>query len=209
MERGLDLDLSGMRTAQQVLLERLDGLDDGTARRPSLLPDWSVGHVLTHIARNGESIAWRLEAAAKGEVVEQYPGGAPARAAAIEAGAGRPAAELLFDLEASHVRIDAAVAAMTEATWSNETRDTDGPLRPADQLPGRRWREVELHHVDLGLGYQPSDWPAAFVERTLPGALADVGRRLPGLDAVDPAVVLAWSYGRAAPPAGLPQLLPF
>ena len=100
----LERDLAGMRSAQRVLLERLEGLDDTTARRPSRLPAWTVGHVLTHIARNGDSLAWRLEGSARGEVVDQYPGGAPARAEAIEAGAGRPAAELLADIAASHRR---------------------------------------------------------------------------------------------------------
>jgi maleylpyruvate isomerase len=84
-----------------------------------------------------------------------------------------------------------------------------GELRPAFDLPRRRWREVELHHVDAGLGYEPEDWPYAFVERILDIALADVGRRLPGLDAVPPARVVAWAYGRADPPDGLPELLPF
>jgi maleylpyruvate isomerase len=205
----LQSDLAGMRRAQAVLLERLDGLDDATARRPSRLPDWSVGHVLTHIARNGDSIAWRLEAAARGEVVDQYPGGVEERAAAIEAGAGRPAAELLADLAASHERLDRGVAGMDDHAWANETRDTGGALRPARELPLRRWREVELHHVDLGLGYEPAHWPPAFVERALPDALADVGRRLPGLDDVDPAYVLAWTFGRAGPPEGMPKLLPF
>lgn len=199
----------GVRASHIRLSSSLDSLDDDTVRAPSLLPGWTVGHVLTHIARNGDSLAWRLEGAARGEVVDQYPGGAPARAAAIEAGAGRPAAELLADIDASHRRLDAAVTAMTAETWDNESRDVGGGLRPAHDMPRRRWREVEVHHVDLGLGYEPADWPPAFVERLLPEALADVGRRLPGLDQLDPSTVLAWTYGRAAPPTGLPDLQPF
>ena len=76
-------------------------------------------------------------------------------------------------------------------------------------LPRRRWREVELHHVDLGLGYEPADWPPAFVERVLPDALADVGRRLPGLDGCDPAVVSRGPTAGPHRPTGLPELLPF
>ena len=66
-----------------------------------------------------------------------------------------------------------------------------------------------MHHVDLGRGYEPDRWPAAFVRRLLPLALAGVGPRLPGLDQAEPAAVLAWTYGRGAPPEGLPELLPF
>ena len=71
------------------------GLHDEQARAPSLLPGWSVGHVLTHIARNGDSLVWRLEGAAQGELRDQYPGGLEQRRADIEAGAGRPASELV------------------------------------------------------------------------------------------------------------------
>ena len=30
-----------------------------------------------------------------------------------------------------------------------------------------RWREVEVHRVDLGLGYEPEDWPAEYVRLEL------------------------------------------
>jgi hypothetical protein len=31
------------------------------------------------------------------------------------------------------------------------------------EVPTRRRTEVEVHHVDLGLGYRWSDWPTEFV----------------------------------------------
>ncbi|MET0910545.1 MAG: maleylpyruvate isomerase N-terminal domain-containing protein, partial [Ilumatobacteraceae bacterium] len=45
------------------------------AELPSLLPGWTRGHVLTHIARNADSFVRLLEAAGRGEVVTQYAGG--------------------------------------------------------------------------------------------------------------------------------------
>ena len=60
--------VAGCLAAQDGLLAALRDLDDAAARRPSLLPGWSVGHVLTHIARNADSVVWRLEGAAAGEV---------------------------------------------------------------------------------------------------------------------------------------------
>ena len=54
---------------------------------PSLLPEWTRGHVLTHIARNADSFVRVLEAARRGEVVTQYEGGVAGRNADIEAGA--------------------------------------------------------------------------------------------------------------------------
>jgi maleylpyruvate isomerase len=211
MDTVLELDLSGMRAAQSALVERLAGLDDATARAPSRLPGWTVGHVVTHVARNADSVTRRLEGVARGEVVDQYPGGTEGRAAEIEAGAARPAAVLVADLAAAHERIEAAVAAVEAAgdrAWSGLSRDTGGGLRAARELPLRRWQEVEIHHVDLGLGYEPSDWPDEFVHRVLPAMLAGVGPRLPGLERLDERTIVAWACGRASPP-GLPELGPF
>ena len=49
-----------------------------------------------------------LEAAARGEVAAQYPGGMAQREADIEAGAGRPAAELVADVVATAAGWEAA-----------------------------------------------------------------------------------------------------
>src|SRR5689334_7238099 len=82
-------ELDGAVAAHRALVDALDGLDDATARRPSLLPGWSVGHVLAHLARNAEGMTGMLAAAARGDVAAQYPGGAAQREGDIGAGAGR------------------------------------------------------------------------------------------------------------------------
>ena len=48
----LERDLAGARSAHARLLVTIASLTDSQARQPSLLPDWSVGHVLTHIAQD-------------------------------------------------------------------------------------------------------------------------------------------------------------
>src|SRR5258708_2431063 len=52
----------------ETLNARLVGLTDDEARRPSLLPGWTVGHVLTHIARNADGLARMFTGAQRGEV---------------------------------------------------------------------------------------------------------------------------------------------
>ncbi|HEV3353003.1 MAG TPA: maleylpyruvate isomerase N-terminal domain-containing protein, partial [Acidimicrobiales bacterium] len=84
-------DIEAVADAHRRLIERIRDLSDDEARKPSLLPDWSVGHVLTHLARNADSHVRRADAAVAGVVVDQYPGGYDSRAAEIEAGASRPA----------------------------------------------------------------------------------------------------------------------
>lgn len=51
------------------------------------------------------------------------------------------------------------------AAWSPAgtfERVPGGPVFAAADIPLMRWREVEIHHADLGLDYQPSQWSAAF-----------------------------------------------
>ena len=84
-------DLDGCRAAHDRLLTLIDGITDDDCRRPSLLPGWTVGHVLTHLARNADSHVRMFAAADRGEIADQYVGGQEGRGSDIEAGAGRPA----------------------------------------------------------------------------------------------------------------------
>jgi maleylpyruvate isomerase len=180
------------------------------------LPGWTVGHLLAHVARNADSHTLRAEAAARGEMVDQYPGGFEGRAAAIEADSARIAAEQVADLATSAERMTAAWAAVPDPAWVNLTRDVGGRERPLSALPGRRWQELEVHAVDLGFGPSHRDWSDDFVSVWLPRLLAEVpGRVAPDVDpdqvaaraadALDERDELAWLYGRLERP-DLPEL---
>ena len=156
----------------------LSRLTDADARGASLLPGWSVGHVLTHLARNADSHVRMLEGAALGEVADQYPGGNRQRAADIEAGAGRPAAELVADVTSTAARLEAAMGSTPDEAWRGGWGRVVSGIWPLAELPFRRWREVEVHHVDLGLGYAVSDWPEEYVDAELPPSLAGLPARL-------------------------------
>jgi len=82
--------------ATERLLLTADRFNDDQVRAPSLLPDWSRGHVLTHLARNADGGRRLLRWARTGVETAEYPSLA-ARAEEIEAGAGRSAAELVAD----------------------------------------------------------------------------------------------------------------
>jgi maleylpyruvate isomerase len=194
--------LAACRDASARLLETLDGLDDPTARRPSRLPGWSVGHVVTHLARNADSHVRMVEGAMAGRVADQYERGLEGRAADIATGAGRPADQLIDDLRRAIGDLDAAWRQVTPEVWkTGHGRMGNGELCPCAQMPFRRWREVEIHRVDLGLGAEPVDWPEAYVELELPRALAQVPGRL---SSADRATLLAWLVGRADVPPELP-----
>src|SRR3954447_23133421 len=190
----IDLRVQGCRNAQATLLAALSGLTDEQARQACLLPGWSVAHLLTHIARNGDSLVRRFEGAIRGEVVDQYEGGPTGREAEIEAGARRSAAELVADVRETSAAVDEINARMPAEAWSRLTRSVTGSESPASHVVLSRWREVEIHHVDLGLGYTPDDWPAELMEACLPGVLATLPRR------TDPAALMAWAMNRGAAP---------
>jgi maleylpyruvate isomerase len=182
-------------------------LTDEDVRRPSLLPGWSVGHLLTHLARNADSHVRRTRAALRGEIVDQYSGGTAGRQSEIEAGAGRPAAAVVNDVLTSARAVEAAWRDLPGDAWLAVSRDAGGEQRRLFELPGRRWQEVEVHLVDLGAGVTADDWPDAFVMRWLARTREKLWHRLP-LEAktatfASPAAELAWLYGRLSV-AGLP-----
>ncbi len=188
--------IDGVATAQAALLADIADLSDDVARRPSLLPGWSVGHLLTHIARNADSMRWRLEGAALGELRDQYPGGLEQRSSDIEQGAGRPAGELVADARQSAAVLEQVMANLPLAAWDAPSRTSRGVVESSRDAALSRWREVVVHHGDLGLG--PVPLPPALVDAWLPRELPRLAERS------DPAELLAWVIGRGEPPVLAP-----
>jgi len=145
-------------------------MTDDNCRAPSLLPGWSRGHVLTHWARNADGQTRMLLAAMRGEVAAQYPGGDAEREADIETGAARPFPLILHDVRAAVDRVEDAWRRMPPAAWSRPTGARVGQ-RPAWKSVWARWRETEIHHVDLDADYTHDHWPAEFVTLMLPRVL--------------------------------------
>ena len=74
------------------------------------------------------------------------------------------------------------------------------------RLIGMRWREVEIHRVDLADGYGPGDWPASFVAPLLPSLLDPrrIGPRLPSgltVEVVNTDSGQRWLVGEDVPAA--------
>jgi len=188
--------VEGATRAHHALDQWLAGLGAIDPAAPTRIDGWRVGHIITHLARNADSHVRMLA----GQV--QYPGGAEQREGDIAAGAGRPWAEQVADLAAAHARLAAAWDAVADGSALAD-------------LPLRRWREVELHRIDLGLGYTFADLPAEYVRRELAALTMRYRASRPiGLTELPtqvaraaPAVRLAWLTGRAEvdglPPAAV------
>jgi maleylpyruvate isomerase len=187
----VDLLIGRINESVDRLLASASALDDERMREPSLLPGWSRGHVLTHIARSGDGLRNLLVWARTGEEKPQYAS-AQARTDGIEAGAGRPAREIQADLEASaRAFIDEAHEVHGDA-WLTQVRAIRGPAHPAWFTLHRRIFEVEVHHADLGAGYHPGDWPGWFVS----DELYRIGGELAANPDTPPAVLNDASTGR-------------
>lgn len=162
--------LTDLNHATAALLSDLAGLTDREAREPSLLPGWSRGHVLTHLARNAEGGTRLLIWARTGEPSYEYPSVA-ARAQAIENGAGRPAQELAEDVQRTATALQEAAAAMLLDAWQRRITWTTGHETEAEHVPASRLAEVLIHHVDLNHGYRPGDWPPNWTSEMLDRAV--------------------------------------
>lgn len=172
---------AGARAALASFLAVARPLDAAAVRQPSLLPGWTRAHVVTHVARNADSHVRLLTAAVDDRQVEQYEGGAEGRAADIEAGATRPAAALLDDVETASRRLMALWAEIPDEVWHRTVLTNRGP-RAAWTTVWVRWRELAIHTVDLDAGTGPADWPPAFVDRLLPEVVDGLPARLsPGV----------------------------
>ncbi|MFH8980410.1 maleylpyruvate isomerase family mycothiol-dependent enzyme [Streptomyces varsoviensis] len=159
-------DIAAVRAATDRLLAGAGALDDAGAAAPSLLPGWTRGHVFAHIARNADAIT-NLLTWARTDVKTPMYASPEARDADIERDSARPLAAHLDDLRASADRFDAAAEALPEERREYVVEMRNGVTDQAARLPYRRLVEVELHHVDLGIGYGLDDLPAAFVTREI------------------------------------------
>ncbi|MCP3820950.1 maleylpyruvate isomerase family mycothiol-dependent enzyme [Streptomyces sp. A3M-1-3] len=151
-------DLASVREATERLLAATGKLDNAAVTEPSRLPGWTRGHVLAHLARNADALV---------NVLEGRPMyvSAEARDADIERDAPRPLDVQLADVRDSDARFQRAADA--PADWSRTLTLRNGVTDAAARLPFRRLIEIELHHVDLGIGYELEDLPWEFTGREI------------------------------------------
>jgi maleylpyruvate isomerase len=152
--------LAELTDATAQFLASTERLDDQAVQEPSALPNWSRGHVITHVARNADGLRNLLTWAATGEPHEMYPDGN--RDAVIKEGAFRTAGQLATDMRESSEKFAEAAARITPEQWTSTVQRRVGGPQPAGKIPWWRLQEVEIHHVDLDAGYTPAHWSTDF-----------------------------------------------
>lgn len=194
-------DAAEAAAATEQLIDSAAKLSAEDLAGPSLLPGWTRGHVLAHVARNADALVNLLEWARTGEETPMYPDAAT-RDRDIEAGAPRPLDEQLADLRDSAARFASAAAELPPAAWAGQVAMRSGRVVAAAEIPWLRLVEVRLHHVDLDAGHGTDDLPADFADR----GLAAVVDRLAGHEGVaavrlrDTGSGAVWDLGAAAEP---------
>ena len=173
-----DITLDDVTTSTQRLIDLLADLDDATVRGPSRLPGWTVGHVVSHIALNGDAFTRVAADRRAGRTGYMYPDGIAGRGRDINAGAARSAADIVAHLAAS--------AAALAAAWASPV--PVGPVATAQGMPefssgevlSRRLREVEVHAFDIGpAGWTVDEWSDALVDADLAEQWSNAARRTP------------------------------
>jgi maleylpyruvate isomerase len=156
--------LATLDAATRRLMATLADLDDEAARHESLLPGWSRGHVLTHLARNADAMRNFVLSARARTFVGMY-GSRELRNADIDNGADRPAELLVLDVATAAARLAIEYATVPEELWAagvnfGSGTEPTGPTLSLERTVTARTREVELHHVDLAMGYAFASTPA-------------------------------------------------
>ena len=189
-------------------------LTDADMRGPSVLPGWSRGQVLLHVARSADAYTWLLRSARRSTQLGSRPSTtAPPAAAAT-------AVDIAGDLQVSLEQFAAEIGEMPADAWSQMVTALAGWPHPAWFTLRRCLRELETHHFDLCCGYRTQDWPTPYVAWALDDTLAtmraqgfplgsaeatDLGRTwtiTPGGPSVAAAghELLAWLAGRSDNP---------
>lgn len=185
--------------ATAALIDTVSRMSDDDVGAPSVLPGWTRGHVITHLARNADALANVLHGAQLGEVRPQYRS-KEERDAAIQEGAARPAAELLEDLVAACGRWEqAANQVHVNRLDGLGARLPEGPTYPVRKVGLFRRTEVEVHHADLGAGYSAADWPADFVALLMDRRRKELERDGVALRVSPTDTAEAWEAGDAGP----------
>jgi maleylpyruvate isomerase len=169
-------------------------LTDADVREPSRLPAWTRGMLLAHLRFGGEAQLLGINAAAEGQTVDMYPGGEEQREGEIESGRNLSAVELVETLTDLCRRMESTLRELPPAAWNVPVNSRRGPI-PVRVVVAQRWLDVEVHHVDLGIGYEARDWPAALIDLFLP-QMFEVLPILRTRPDADRSIIGSWQFDR-------------
>ncbi|MFD0168863.1 maleylpyruvate isomerase family mycothiol-dependent enzyme [Streptomyces decoyicus] len=144
--------------------ELLSGLGDEQMVRDSALPGWSRGHVVQHLTDNARAFERQARFALHGQLVDMYDDGQRGRDLSIGRGSARPAAHLREELRLAQQALEETWNRLAPEDWGRPVRFRNATVLDTALA---RWREAEIHAVDLAVGYRPRDWSLPFAWHAL------------------------------------------
>jgi maleylpyruvate isomerase len=153
--------LAELHKAADVVASQAGKLAEEDVTSPSILPGWTRGHVLAHLAGISNAMARQLEFARRGEQVELYDGGFEGRTKAIDMAAGHSLVQHRADLDSALERALKAFDSLDAGAWQVPISYRGGVV-----LDGgfALWRELVIHASDLNTGRGPETWSRPFCE---------------------------------------------
>ncbi|MFB7456138.1 maleylpyruvate isomerase N-terminal domain-containing protein [Streptomyces sp. NPDC056188] len=195
------------RTGTELMLVAVAGLDEAGFSAPSVLPEWTRGHLVAHVAANADALCNLVHWAATGEETPMYAS-AEERAAGIAKGPALSADQLRTWLTTSARRLAEGLDGLTDEQWQHKVVTAQGRTVPATELPWMRAREVCVHAVDLGAGVVTfADLPKGFLTALV--AEISAKRGLTELPDGPLPEVAAWLAGRPHLLADAPEFGPW
>ena len=165
--RMLDACVEGLAATHQLLLETADALTNEQFMGPSRLEGWTRGTLVGHLVMNGRSFVHVLSQSGRSESIEQYPGGAPAREAAIVEASQWDLGHAVAELRKSIYMLEGAIAGASFEMWNDSYRSASGATIAVHEIPFLRWRECVVHLTDLDVGIEFEQWPDLYVRLEL------------------------------------------
>lgn len=154
-------------SAESLVAQFVENLGNDEVAADSLLPDWSRGHVISHLANNARGLSNLIEWALTGVQKDMYLS-VEQRAIDIENDAKRAGNEIVADfLEQSKVLLSNLERLMAGPILSDEVVLGNGSHVHPHEITTLRERELLVHLVDLGLAYKANDWTLDFSIKTL------------------------------------------
>lgn len=170
-------DLAELDASTERLLATVADLSDADCAAPSVLPDWSRGHVLAHIEGNargmGRLVRWATDGLERPMYISRE-----VRHADVVLNARRTADEQFDAVRQSARDLRSLLGALPLDGLDARIVLGTGVEKAIGELPFHRLQEVCVHHVDLGLpSYTYLDWPIAMCTGMLANVAKDFAQR--------------------------------
>lgn len=153
--------------AEALVAKFVSDLSNEEVAADSLLPNWSRGHVLSHLANNARGLSNLIEWALTGVKKDMYIS-VEQRGIDIDEGAKRPGNEIVADfLEQSKIFAVNLERLMAGPILGEEVVLGNGAHVHPFEMTTLRERELLVHLVDLGLDYKANEWTLDWSIKTL------------------------------------------